>query len=121
MSQRESRFRKKDQMNRRYFSSVVIDSGLFFIHEFLYKCTSVLLYSCTLLYSFTTVLLYSCTAVLLCSCIPVLLKPCSLLRSRVQIPVEPKLFSVLCTPFCTPYGVLGVPISKVPHFGVHGM
>ena len=42
-------------------------------------------------------------------------------RSQVPIRVEPKLFSLLCTPFCTPYGVLGVPISKVPHFGVHGM
>ena len=71
MSQRESRFRKKDQMNRRYFSSVDIDSGLFLIHEFWYKCTSVILYSPVLLYYRTPVLLYCCTAVLLYSCTPV--------------------------------------------------
>ena len=55
-----------------------------------------------------------------------LLTPCSLLLAPYSCPgfksrLSPNFFFVLFTPFCTPYGVLGVPISKVPHFGVHGM
>ena len=43
------------------------------------------------------------------------------MRAIVAMAAKIREYFQFSTPFSTPYGVLGVPISKVPHFGVLGM